>query len=148
MLTGTGFALSEIDRRLMQVIRLGRVVEVDAEKARVRVQVGENTTGERPWVTCAGAIKIWNPPAVGEQVVLLSPGETSTKALFCHRFITGRLQRHPKIRTLFRFSCLKRQRLFGTRPLIRFLSICLLKDISNSNPVIYRRILIREKSRF
>lgn len=74
MLTGTGFALSEIDRRLTQVIRLGRVVEVDAEKARVRVQVGENTTGERPWVTCAGAIKIWNPPAVGEQVVLLSPG--------------------------------------------------------------------------
>ena len=69
----TGFALSELDRRLTQVIRLGTVAEIDAENARVRVKLGENTTGGRPWVTCAGTVKVWNPPAVGEQVVLLSP---------------------------------------------------------------------------
>ena len=68
-----GYVISELDRCLTQLIRLGTVAEVDLSKAKVRVKLGENLTGWRPWLTTAGALKVWNPPVVGEQVVVLSP---------------------------------------------------------------------------
>lgn len=69
-----GYIVSELDRRLTQLIRLGTIAELDLAKAKVRVKLGENLTGWRPWLTTAGHLKTWNPPVVGEQVVVLSPG--------------------------------------------------------------------------
>lgn len=67
---------TEILRRLENLIRLGTVEEVrHTRPARVRVKTGGVVTG---WVTYAeqraGETLTWNPPTIGEQVVLLSPG--------------------------------------------------------------------------
>jgi phage baseplate assembly protein V len=58
-------------------MRVGRVHSVDYEAARLRVSFGKdgsNVSGWVPWMTSrAGATREWNPPAVGEQVVLMAP---------------------------------------------------------------------------
>ncbi|MBB4591867.1 phage baseplate assembly protein V [Xanthomonas cannabis] len=59
---------------LSNAIRLGAVAEVNLVHARCRVQVGEMLTDYLPWVvTLAGSTIIWSAPAIGEQVVVLSP---------------------------------------------------------------------------
>jgi phage baseplate assembly protein V len=70
MLAEQGFLLSEMNRRLLQIVRIGVIQEIDYSKAKARVKVGDNVTGWRPWVSLA---KGWIPPAVGDQVVVLSP---------------------------------------------------------------------------
>lgn len=73
MLAEQGYILSELDRRLTQMIRIGVIQEVDLAKAKVKVKIGDNVTDWRPWLTQAGRIKTWNPPVIGEQVLVLSP---------------------------------------------------------------------------
>jgi phage baseplate assembly protein V len=70
MIAEQGFALSEMNRRLLQIIRIGIIQEIDYVKAKARVKIGDNITGWRPWVSLA---KAWIPPSVGDQVVVLSP---------------------------------------------------------------------------
>jgi phage baseplate assembly protein V len=70
MIAEQGFALSEMNRRLLQIVRIGVIQEIDYTKVKARVKVGDNVTGWRPWVSQA---KAWIPPAVGDQVVVLSP---------------------------------------------------------------------------
>ena len=66
---------AEIFRRLENIIRHGTIAEVDHAAKRVRVQTGELLTGWLPWkVDRAGTTRTWNPPTVGEQVTILSPG--------------------------------------------------------------------------
>ncbi|WP_265045412.1 MULTISPECIES: phage baseplate assembly protein V [unclassified Wolbachia] len=70
------FAIAELNRRLANIIRIGLVKEIDYEKARVRVKVGEFLTDWLPWITCRA--ESWSPPNIDEQVVVLSPfGELS-----------------------------------------------------------------------
>ncbi|MCX3065203.1 MULTISPECIES: phage baseplate assembly protein V [unclassified Wolbachia] len=70
------FAISELNRKLANIIRIGLVKEVDYEKARVRVKVGEFLTDWLPWITYRA--ESWSPPNIDEQVVVLSPfGELS-----------------------------------------------------------------------
>lgn len=73
------FAISELQRKLANIIRVGIVEKVDYEKARVRVKIGEFVTDWIPWITSkAGEDKTWSPLSVDEQVVILSPlGELS-----------------------------------------------------------------------
>ncbi len=73
------FAISELNRKLANIIRIGLVKEVDYEKARVRVKVGEFLTDWLPWVTArAGEDRSWFAPNIDEQVIVLSPfGELS-----------------------------------------------------------------------
>ncbi|TVS85312.1 phage baseplate assembly protein V, partial [Wolbachia pipientis] len=73
------FAIAELNRRLANIIRIGLVKEVDYEKARVRVKVGEFITDWLPWVTArAGEDRSWFSPDIDEQVMVLSPfGELS-----------------------------------------------------------------------
>ncbi|QMV45882.1 phage baseplate assembly protein V [Wolbachia pipientis] len=61
------------------LIRIGVVKEIDYEKAKVRVKVGEFLTNWLPWITYrAGEDKSWSPPNIDEQVIILSPcGELS-----------------------------------------------------------------------
>ena len=72
------YQLSEMDRRLANLIRWGTIEAADYEAARVRVRCGAVVTDWLPWVTArAGGDVSWWAPEVGEQVLILSPsGET------------------------------------------------------------------------
>ena len=66
--------IGELQRRLANLFRVGKVVEVDRAAARVKVEFQGVTTAWLPWMTGrAGAVKDWNPPSVGEQVCVCSP---------------------------------------------------------------------------
>ncbi|MBC6685934.1 phage baseplate assembly protein V [Wolbachia pipientis] len=73
------FAISELNRKLANVIRIGIVKEIDCEKAKVRVKIGDIVTDYLPWITSkAGKDRDWSPPDIDEQVVVFSPlGELS-----------------------------------------------------------------------
>jgi len=67
-------AISDPRRALGNVIQLGTVDTVDLSEATCRVRVGDIVTGDLPWLSArAGATRIWSPPSVGEQVVVLCP---------------------------------------------------------------------------
>ncbi|CCO22220.1 phage baseplate assembly protein V [Maridesulfovibrio hydrothermalis] len=67
-------AIAELNRKLENILRIGRVCEADYGKARVRVESGEVTTGWLPWITTRASSDVsWWAPEVGEQVMLLSP---------------------------------------------------------------------------
>ena len=68
------FEITELNRRLANLIRLGKVEEIDLAAARVKVRIGELLTAPLPWLTQkAGADKSWWAPEVGEQIVVFSP---------------------------------------------------------------------------
>jgi phage baseplate assembly protein V len=68
------YRIIELERRLSNLVRLGNVTQVDYPKARVRVDIGGNTTAWLPWISQrAGNDKVWHPPDIGEQVVIISP---------------------------------------------------------------------------
>ncbi|SRR6266550_2861506 len=73
------FAISELQRKLANIVRIGVVKEIDYEKARVRVKIGEILTDYLPWITSkAGKDRDWSPPDIDEQVMVFSPlGELS-----------------------------------------------------------------------
>ncbi len=81
--------LADLARRVANMIRTGRVAEVDHAAARVRVKSGDLLTEWLPWQTRrAGNTRTWSPPTVGEQVTILSPsGEPAAgmviPALYC-----------------------------------------------------------------
>lgn len=66
--------LSEHRRLISNIIRLGTISETDYESTTVRVRTGENNTDWLPWgARRAGNVKEWDPPSVGEQVLIFSP---------------------------------------------------------------------------
>ncbi len=72
------FALSELQRLLHNLVRVGSIHSVDHggpdTPARVRVTIGDLVTDWRPYHECrAGGTTTWNPPTVGEQATVLSP---------------------------------------------------------------------------
>lgn len=73
------FAISELNRKLANIIRIGLVKEVDYEKAKVRVKIGDIVTDYLPWITSkAGKDRDWSAPDIDEQVMVFSPpGEIS-----------------------------------------------------------------------
>ena len=66
-----GFAFSEVVRKLANLIRLGKIVEID--DAQVKVQIGRVTTGWLPIISTAGETTSWSPISRGEQVAVFSP---------------------------------------------------------------------------
>jgi len=72
-------SISDILRRLANLIRLGTIAAVDHQAERCTVKTGGLTVPGRPWLALrAGASSDWDPPTVGEQCILLSPsGETA-----------------------------------------------------------------------
>ena len=66
-----GFAFSEVVRKLANLIRIGKVAEIDGSN--VKVQIGRVTTGWLPIVSCAGENLIWLPVSKGEQVAVFAP---------------------------------------------------------------------------
>ena len=77
--------IAALSRLIENLIRLGTVAEVDhgslqdKRPARVRVQSGDLLTGWLPWTALrAGTTRDWDPPTVGEQVLVFSPsGQTA-----------------------------------------------------------------------
>lgn len=68
------YELSEISRLFANLIRVGKISELDEANARVKVQTSGLTTDWLPWGSMrAGKTRAWSPPQVGEQVVLASP---------------------------------------------------------------------------
>lgn len=67
-------ALSELDRRLANILRVGTIAELDQANARVKVDCGDFTTDWLPWSTpAAGGDRVWTTPDIGEQVMVMSP---------------------------------------------------------------------------
>lgn len=73
------FEQVELQRQLANVIRVGRVVELDEAAARVKVSTSGITTDWLPWGAArAGTTRSTSMPSVGEQVVMFSPfGDTA-----------------------------------------------------------------------
>lgn len=66
--------LAELSRRVENMIRFGTIAEVNHDARRVRVSSGELTTDWLKWrAGRAGATRTWDPPTLGEQVMVLSP---------------------------------------------------------------------------
>ena len=72
------FAFSEVVRKLANLIRLGKIAEIDGTQ--VKVQVGRVTTGWLPIISTAGETTSWTPISKGEQVVVFSPYGESAQA--------------------------------------------------------------------
>lgn len=70
----SAWALSEIDRRVSNMMRIGVIAQVDDQAAKVRVQIGAILTDWLRWLThrAGDDVSYWSP-SVGEQVLLLSP---------------------------------------------------------------------------
>jgi phage baseplate assembly protein V len=65
------FAFSDLCRRVANLIRIGKIAEVDG--AQVKVQIGKVKTNWLPIVSTAGDTTCWIPIAAGEQVMVFSP---------------------------------------------------------------------------
>lgn len=79
--------VGELERRVVEaermnenVMRLGKVMKTDPQNGLVTISWGKDENEQWvegpdiPWTTRAGKIRIWNPPSVGEQVVVFSMG--------------------------------------------------------------------------
>ena len=74
--------MTDAERRLSNLVMLGQVAELDAKKARVRVQAGPILTAWLPCATVrAGLDRTWHAPEPGEQVVLVAPGGDLNQAV-------------------------------------------------------------------
>ncbi|MCR4623232.1 MAG: hypothetical protein K5780_01045 [Alphaproteobacteria bacterium] len=58
------FAFSEVVRKLANLIRIGKISEIDG--AQVKVKIGRVTTGWLPIVSTAGETTVWTPISKGE----------------------------------------------------------------------------------
>ena len=66
-----GRDISELFRRVNNLLRVGKVIAVDYGVARAKVKLGDITTDFLPWLVPSTAT--WVPLKNGEQVVVLSP---------------------------------------------------------------------------
>ncbi|MGD7227625.1 phage baseplate assembly protein V, partial [Ralstonia pseudosolanacearum] len=77
---------ADLARLLENLLRLGTVAEVrHTTPPAVRVRTGGITTTWRPWAERrAGRTRTWNPPTVGEQVLLFCPsGDPANAVILC-----------------------------------------------------------------
>lgn len=65
----------DLPRLLLNLVRKGTVLAVDHDAETCRVECGDLQTNWIHWLSlAAGETRDWNPPTVGEQVLVLSPG--------------------------------------------------------------------------
>lgn len=70
----TGADITDLNRRLANVVTVGQIEAVDYATATARVRLGDNLTANLPLPAGrAGGNRTWSPPEVGEQVIVLSP---------------------------------------------------------------------------
>lgn len=85
--------IAHLSRLVENLIRVGTVAAVDHAAARCRVASGELVTEWLPWLEHrAGNTLTWDPPTIGEQVIILSPsGEPAGGIVLTGIFCTA----HP-----------------------------------------------------
>jgi len=67
------FEMSELARKLENLIRLGKIIAVDTTTSRAIVQLGNLTTRPLPWLEhAAGETRTRRVPSIGEQVIVFS----------------------------------------------------------------------------
>lgn len=73
---------AEDQRRLHNIATIGTVTHIDADRALMRLAVGDNETD---WVNiptiAAGQVSVWRCPSVGEQYLLVSPSGELANAI-------------------------------------------------------------------
>ena len=76
------YDLTEMNRALSNMIRVGNIRAVDVANARVRVAFGGCVSDWLPWGTArAGNRRDWTAPNVGEQVMVFCPFGDPTQAV-------------------------------------------------------------------
>ena len=79
--------VAELERRVAGTMRHGRVAEVNASEAWVRLDFGPATGGGRflspkiPYAQIAGALKVHTPPSEGQQMTMISPSGDWSQAV-------------------------------------------------------------------
>ena len=77
-----GYALSDLAKRLSNIIRIGAIFEINHQTAKARVKIGELETDFLPWANSnSGSNNSWNPPEIDEQVIILSPSGDLSQAV-------------------------------------------------------------------
>lgn len=78
--------ISELERRLSNVVTIGRVTQVDENNARVKVKIGDIETTWLKWgEEKAGADRSWSCPDKNEQVVVVSPSGDLAQGIVSRR---------------------------------------------------------------
>ncbi len=74
---------ADTQRLIGDLIREGVVVSVDHAAGTARVEFAEELiTGDIPWLASrAGSTRTWSPPAIGEQVVVISPEADTARGI-------------------------------------------------------------------
>lgn len=91
-------------RRIANIIRPGKVAEINDAASEYKVEWGKDDKGQPlktgwiPMVTRAGKIKVFEPPSVGEQVMIFSPSGEMGPNSWCARggFSTANPPNHNK----------------------------------------------------
>lgn len=65
--------ITELERRLNNIMRPSRVADVFPDEYRVRLTDGRVTGPKIPWFEPGGAIGSWTPPSVGQPMVSFNP---------------------------------------------------------------------------
>jgi len=83
--------IATLSRMVENLLRVGTVEELDLPAKCCRVRSGNLLTNWLPWVTHrAGNTRTWDPPTVGEQVLVLSPsGELGAGVVLTGLFSTA-----------------------------------------------------------
>lgn len=77
-----GYELSDLAKRLSNIIRIGTIFEINVQTAKARVKIGELETDFLPWANAnSGNNNSWNPPEIDEQVIILSPSGDLSQAV-------------------------------------------------------------------
>ena len=77
-----GYALSDLAKRLSNIIRIGAIFEINHQTAKARVKIGELETDFLPLANSnSGSNNSWNPPEIDEQVIILSPSGDLSQAV-------------------------------------------------------------------
>lgn len=72
----------DLYRLIANLLRIGVVFDVDLVAVRVRVFSGDLESDWLPWFELrAGTTTTWNPPTLGEQVIMLCPGGDLTAGI-------------------------------------------------------------------
>lgn len=81
----SNYDVSELQRVISNLVRIGVVEELDEANARVKVRVSGLLTDWLPWgADSAGRVRKWSPKQEGEQVVLFAPGGDMAQAVVGH----------------------------------------------------------------
>lgn len=72
----------ELERRMVRLVQVGTVVDVDYPGQRVQVRIGERDSAWLRFTTRrAGEDRTWWPPTVGEQVLVFAPNGDAVAAV-------------------------------------------------------------------